>query len=41
MPTDGAVAEDDGWLLAFAHDRSTATSSLVVAARDVTTGPLA
>lgn len=42
VPADGAVAEDDGWLLGFAHDRSTATSSLVVlAAQDVAAGPVA
>lgn len=42
VPTEDGAAEDDGWLLAFAHDRSTATSSLMVlAAQDISAGPVA
>lgn len=46
VPTGGASpagqAEDDGWLMLYAHDRSTATSSYVVlAAQDVAAGPVA
>lgn len=34
--------EDDGWLMLYAHDRTTATSSFVVlAAQDVAAGPVA
>jgi len=41
-PAAGAPAEDDGWLLAYVHDRTTATSSFVVlAAQDIASGPVA
>lgn len=42
VPREGAVAEDDGWLLAFVHDAATATSDFVVLpAEDLAAGPVA
>jgi carotenoid cleavage dioxygenase len=42
VPRDGALAEDDGWLLTLVHDSATASSDLVViAAQDVAAGPVA
>lgn len=46
VPSGGEMspgqAEDDGWLMLYAHDRSTATSSFVVlAAQDIAAGPVA
>ncbi len=42
VPADGAVAEDDGWLLLYAYDKAADTSSFVVlAAADPTAPPIA
>jgi carotenoid cleavage dioxygenase len=42
VPAEGAVAEDDGWLLTYVYDAATDSSDLVVlAAQDVAAGPVA
>jgi carotenoid cleavage dioxygenase len=42
VPAEGAVAEDDGWLLTYAYDVATDESRFVVlAAQDIAAGPVA